>query len=51
VLNTAQQLGSAIGVAVIGVLFGVLVGPRPATLTGHRVYPNGFALMRWRWSP
>jgi hypothetical protein len=51
VLNTAQQLGSAIGVAVIGVLFGALVGPRPATLTGHRVYPNGFALMRWRWSP
>jgi dihydrofolate reductase len=32
-------------------LFGALVGPRPATLTGHRVYPNGFALMRWRWSP
>jgi riboflavin biosynthesis pyrimidine reductase len=32
-------------------LFGGLVGPRPVTLTGHKVYPNGFALMRYRWSP
>jgi dihydrofolate reductase len=26
------------------------VGPRPVTPTGHKVYPNGFALMRYRWS-
>ena len=32
-------------------LFDGLVGPRPVTLTGHKVYPNGFALMRYRWSP
>jgi dihydrofolate reductase len=32
-------------------LFDGPVGPRPVTLTGHQVYPNGFALMRWRWSP
>jgi dihydrofolate reductase len=31
-------------------LFGAIVGPRPVTLTGHKVYPNGFALMRYRWS-
>jgi dihydrofolate reductase len=32
-------------------LFDGLVGPRAATPTGHKVYPNGFALMRYRWSP
>ena len=32
-------------------LFDGLVGPRPVTLTGHKVYPNGFALMRYRWQP
>jgi dihydrofolate reductase len=32
-------------------LFDGLVGPRPVTLTDHKVYPNGFALMRYRWSP
>jgi dihydrofolate reductase len=32
-------------------LFDGLVGPRPVTLTGHKVYPNGFGLMRYRWQP
>jgi len=32
-------------------LFDGLVGPRPVALTGHKVYPNGFALMRYRWPP
>ena len=31
-------------------LFDGPVGPRPVTPTGHKVYPNGFALMRYRWS-
>jgi dihydrofolate reductase len=31
-------------------LFDGLVGPRPVTPTGHKVYPNGFALLRYRWS-
>jgi dihydrofolate reductase len=31
-------------------LFDGVVGPRPVTPTGHKVYPNGFALMRYRWS-
>jgi dihydrofolate reductase len=30
-------------------LFAGTVGPRPATLTGHKIYPNGFALLRYRW--
>jgi dihydrofolate reductase len=30
-------------------LFDGPVGPRPATLTGHKVYPNGVALLRYRW--
>ncbi|MGH3902302.1 MAG: dihydrofolate reductase family protein [Pseudonocardiaceae bacterium] len=25
------------------------VGPRPATMTDHKIYPNGFALLRYRW--
>ena len=32
-------------------LFGATIGPRPVTLIGHKVYSNGFALMRYRWSP
>ena len=32
-------------------LFDGVVGPRPVTPIGHKVYPNGFALMRYRWSP
>lgn len=32
-------------------LFDGLVGPRPVTLTGHKVYANGFALMRYRRVP
>jgi dihydrofolate reductase len=32
-------------------LFDGPVGPRPVTLADHKVYPNGFALMRYRWSP
>jgi dihydrofolate reductase len=31
-------------------LFDGPVGPRPVTPTGHKAYPNGFALLRWRWS-
>jgi dihydrofolate reductase len=31
-------------------LFDGLVGPRSVTPTGHKVYPDGFALMRYRWS-
>lgn len=30
-------------------LFDGPVGPRPAEPTGHTVYPNGFALLRYRW--
>jgi len=30
-------------------LFANPVGPRPATLTEHKIYPNGFALLRYRW--
>jgi dihydrofolate reductase len=32
-------------------LFAGPIGPRPAALTRHAVYPNGFSLMRYRWSP
>lgn len=31
-------------------LFAGPVGPRPATLTDHKIYPNGFALLRYRWA-
>lgn len=30
-------------------LFAGPIGPRPATLTGHTAYPNGFVLARYRW--
>jgi dihydrofolate reductase len=32
-------------------LFAGPVGPRTATMTKHKIYPNGFALLRYRWSP
>lgn len=32
-------------------LFAEPVGPRPVAMTAHRVYSNGFALLRYRWSP
>ena len=32
-------------------LFAAPVGPRPAILTEHTVYPNGFVLARYRWAP
>lgn len=32
-------------------LFAVPIGPRPVVMTEHRVYANGFALLRYRWSP
>lgn len=25
------------------------VGRHPATLTDHKIYPNGFGLLRYRW--
>jgi dihydrofolate reductase len=31
-------------------LFDARLGPRPVTLIGHKVYSNGFGLMRYRWS-
>ncbi len=31
-------------------LFSGPVGPRMATMTKHEIYPNGFALLRYRWS-
>lgn len=30
-------------------LFAGPAGPRPATLTDHKIYPNGFGLLRYRW--
>jgi dihydrofolate reductase len=30
-------------------LFSGAVGPRPAALTDHKIYSNGFALLRYRW--
>jgi len=32
-------------------LFDAPIGPRPVTLIRHKVYSNGFALMRYRWPP
>lgn len=31
-------------------LFAEPIGPRPVVMTEHRVYANGFALLRYRWS-
>ncbi|MGH3981931.1 MAG: dihydrofolate reductase family protein [Pseudonocardiaceae bacterium] len=31
-------------------LFAGPVGPRTAAMTEHNIYPNGFALLRYRWS-
>ncbi len=31
-------------------LFDGPVGPRLTELTGQKVYPNGFALLRYRWA-
>jgi dihydrofolate reductase len=54
VVDEIDELILKVNPVVLGAgtpLFGGLVGPRPVTLTGHKVYPNGFALMRYRWSP
>jgi dihydrofolate reductase len=32
-------------------LFAEPVGPRPVVMTEHRIYANGYALLRYRWSP
>jgi dihydrofolate reductase len=32
-------------------LFAEPVGPRPVVMTEHRVYPSGYAVLRYRWSP
>jgi dihydrofolate reductase len=31
-------------------LFAGPVGPRPVVMTEHRIYPNGYAVLRYRWS-
>jgi dihydrofolate reductase len=31
-------------------LFAGPIGPRPVVMTEHRIYPNGYALLRYRWS-
>jgi dihydrofolate reductase len=54
VVDEIDELVLKVNPVVLGAgtpLFGALVGPRPVNLTGHKAYPNGFALMRWRWSP
>lgn len=32
-------------------LFAGSVGPRPVTLTDHKIYPNSFTLLRYHWPP
>jgi dihydrofolate reductase len=53
-VDEIDELILKVNLVVLGAgtpLFDGVVGPRPVTLTGHKVYPNGFALMRYRWSP
>jgi dihydrofolate reductase len=53
VVDEIDELILKVNPVVLGAgvpLFDGLVGPRPVTPTGHKVYPNGFALLRYRWS-
>jgi dihydrofolate reductase len=52
VVDEIDELILKVNPVVLGAgvpLFDGPVGPRPATPTGHKVYPNGFALLRYRW--